>query len=104
MEHISFVLKIDPANEAEYKKRHDRVDPELEEQFRQVGIKRYHIYFHEGTLFAYMEVENFDEAMAKLEDHPANVKWQQFMSDMLLAWENGENVKRIPEMYRFVAE
>lgn len=63
MEHVSFVLKIDPDQYEEYKKRHENVDPELEAQFGRVGIHRYHIFFHEGTLFAYMEVENFAEAM-----------------------------------------
>jgi L-rhamnose mutarotase len=29
MEHVSFVLQIDPANEAEYRRRHERVDPEI---------------------------------------------------------------------------
>ncbi|MFS0726356.1 L-rhamnose mutarotase [Paenibacillus sp. 1P07SE] len=104
MEHVSFVLKIDPDRAEEYKIRHEQVDPELESQFAKVGIRRYHIFFHEGILFAYMEVEDFEEAMKQLSDHPANIKWQQFMSDMLLAWENGEAVKTIPEMYRFESE
>jgi L-rhamnose mutarotase len=101
MEHVSFVLRIDPDRVEEYKMRHEQVDPDLEAQFAEVGIHRYHIFFHEGTLFAYMEVENFDQAMKQLSDHPANLKWQAFMSDMLLVWENGEIVKPIPEMYRF---
>lgn len=102
MEHVSFVLRIDPERVEDYKKRHERVDPELEAQFNAVGIHRYHIFFHEGTLFAYMEVEDFDKAMKQLAGHPANVKWQAFMSDMLLAWENGQTMKVIPEMYQFV--
>ncbi len=101
MEHVSFVLKIEPDRVEEYKARHEKVDPELEAEFKNVGIQRYHIFFHEGTLFAYMEVENFEEAMKKLDAHPANTKWQKFMADMLLDWENGEKVMSIPEMYRF---
>ncbi|WP_168120199.1 L-rhamnose mutarotase [Paenibacillus sp. HB172176] len=101
MEHVSFVLKIDQQEMEEYKRRHNRVDPELEEQFEAAGIHRYHIFLHEGTLFAYMEVENFEQAMKHLADHPANLKWQAFMSDMLQAWEDGSMQKQIPEMYRF---
>jgi L-rhamnose mutarotase len=101
MEHVSFVLQIDPANEAEYRRRHERVDPELEAQFALVGIKRYHIFFHEGTLFAYMEVEDYAKAMTALSQHPANLKWQDFMSDLLKSWETGDKVKEIPEVYRY---
>lgn len=101
MEHVSFILKIDPDRVEEYKIRHEKVDPELEAEFTKVGIQRYHIFYHEGTLFAYMKVHNFDEAMKRLSNHPANIKWQEFMSDMLQTWENGEIVKTIPEMYRF---
>lgn len=103
MEHVSFVLRIDPAHQEEYKKRHEQVYPALEAEFAKVGIRRYHIYFHEGLLFAYMEVENYDAAMKHLADNQANKDWQLFMSDMLLPWENGEMVKRIPEMYKFTS-
>lgn len=102
MEHVSFVLRIDAADEAEYFSRHERVYPELEEAFRQVGIHRYHIFYHEGLLFAYMMVEDYEAAMKTLADHPANAKWQNFMLDMLLPWENGETSKPIKEAYRYV--
>lgn len=105
MEHVSFVLKIDPQHFDEYKKRHERVDPELEEQFAAIGIRRYHIFFHDdGTLFAYMEVDDFDRAMEHLDHHPANAKWQVFMSDLLKKWDNGSIAKKIPEVYRFIGE
>ncbi|WP_248925902.1 L-rhamnose mutarotase [Paenibacillus hamazuiensis] len=101
MQHISFVLKIDPADFGAYKERHEHVYPELERRFGEVGIHSYHIFYHEGTLFAYMLVEDFDAAMAQLQNDPANVKWQQFMSDMLKAWEDGNMIKMIPRMYSY---
>jgi L-rhamnose mutarotase len=104
MEHVSFVLKIDPSEVEAYKRRHEHVYPELEAQFKRLGIKRYHIFFHEGLLFAYMAVEDFNYAMNELANDPANLKWQAYMADMLIAWENGEMTKQIPEMYRFVSE
>ncbi|CAM3602848.1 L-rhamnose mutarotase [Marinicrinis lubricantis] len=103
MEHVAFVLSIDPAQKEEYWRRHQQVDPELEQLFAEVGIHRYHIFFHEGTLFAYMEVDNFEEAMSRIASHPADQRWQEYMADMLKLWENGSTSKVIPEMYRFVA-
>ena len=102
MEHVSFLLRIDPKNEEEYFRRHERVYPELEAAFEQTGIQRYHIYYHEGVLFAYMQVKDYENAMRTLDTHPANIRWQAFMSDLLLPWENGQHVKPIREAYRFV--
>lgn len=104
MEHRSFVLRIDPKDYDEYMRRHEHVYPELEEQFGEVGIHSYHIYYHEGLLFAYMLVENYEEAMRKLAKHPANLRWQEYMSDMLLPWETGETSKDIVKMYSYMKE
>ena len=101
MERISFVLNIDPNRVEEYVERHSRVDPELEQLFKIVGIQHYRIFHHQGLLFALMEVENYDSAMSRLHDHPANVKWQAYMADMLIPWEDGETTKPIREVYRF---
>lgn len=104
MEHRSFVLKIDPKDAADYLKRHEKVYAELEEQFGKVGIHSYHIFYHEGTLFAYMLVEDYEKAMSQLAHHPANLRWQEFMSDMLIPWESGETSKDIPKMYSYEKE
>lgn len=102
MEYVSFLLRIDPKHEQEYFRRHEQVYPELEAAFAQVNINRYHIYYHEGILFAYMAVENYEEAIKTLDPHPANIKWQEYMSDLLLPWETGQNAKEIREAYRFI--
>ncbi|MCZ8519789.1 MULTISPECIES: L-rhamnose mutarotase [Paenibacillus] len=101
MEHTAFLLRIDPADEKEYFERHLHVYPELEEAFGQAGIREYHIYYDEGTLFAYMMAEDWDAAMGQLADHPANARWQAYMADLLLPWENGEKVRVIREAYRY---
>lgn len=102
MEQVAFALRIDPARIEEYIDRHDRVDPELEAAFAEFGIKHYHIYhLGDGTLFAHMEVEDFEHAMRRLADHPANVKWQAFMADMLIAWEDGQMTKNARHAYSF---
>jgi L-rhamnose mutarotase len=51
---------------------------------------------------AFMEVENFEEAMAQLAVTPANEQWQTYMSDLLQDWDDGQKLKVIPEMYRYV--
>ena len=100
MERYSFVLRISPANYDLYVERHKNVDPELLQAFEEAGIRTYSIYYDEGRLYAYMEAENIREAFAYLENHPANVKWQRFMSDILLR-ENGEVLRSIEEVFHF---
>jgi L-rhamnose mutarotase len=104
MEYVSFMLKIDPADKEEYVRRHQAVYPELEQAFGEAGIRRYQIFYNEGTLFAHMEVNDFKKAMKQVAESPANVKWQQFMSDMLLSWEDGSKRKDIEEVYRYTKE
>ncbi|WP_308636042.1 L-rhamnose mutarotase [Paenibacillus silvisoli] len=101
MQRVSFVLQIDESNREEYIKRHEQVDPELLQAFREVGIHTYSIFLDGGRLFAYMEVEDFDYAMAELGSHPANIRWQQFMSDLLIKHHEDTTVKVIPEVFHF---
>ncbi|QHW32375.1 L-rhamnose mutarotase [Paenibacillus rhizovicinus] len=104
MQRISFVLQIDERNREAYIQRHKQVDPELLQAFQEVGIRTYSIFLDGGKLFAYMEVENYEQAMAKLSVHPANIRWQQFMSDLLLKHTDGEIVRDIPEVFYFGAK
>jgi L-rhamnose mutarotase len=83
-----FLMECKPGSEEEYKKRHKSVYPELLKALKDVGVQNYSIFMDGNQLYAYMETDDFDTAMGKLENHPANVKWQSFMSDILVQ-ENG---------------
>ncbi len=71
--------------EAEYKKRHDALWPELEKLLSATGIKEYSIFLDETTndLFGYLKIED-----AKLLDSlPANEvmkKWWAYMKDIMI--------------------
>lgn len=101
MERVAFLLKIDPKNQDEYIQRHQNVYPELLQAFEEVGIATYSIFLHEAYLFAYMEVEDFQQAMKKLEENEANQRWQQFMSDILIKHHEGKTILEIPEVFHF---
>ena len=58
MARVGFAMQLKPGNEAEYKKRHDEVWPDLSDLLSQAGLSNYSIYRHGLTLFAYVEVEN----------------------------------------------
>ncbi|SDW49012.1 L-rhamnose mutarotase [Paenibacillus sp. CF384] len=101
MQRVSFVLQIDERNREAYIERHRNVDPELLKAFGEVGIRTYSIFIDGGKLFAYMEVEDFEQAMQTLSTHPANVRWQQFMADLLVKHEDGNIVREIAEVFHY---
>ena len=51
----SWVMKLKPGCEAEYKKRHDALWPEMAEALRRAGLRNFSIYRHRLILFAYAE-------------------------------------------------
>lgn len=101
MPRLSFKLTIRPGSQEEYRSRHKKVYPELLQAFREVGIHTYSIYMHGTTLYAYMEVRDFESAMEQLDAHPANIKWQEMMSDILIPNEKGEIMESLPEVFHF---
>jgi len=80
MGRTAFMFRIKPELKDEYKKAHDEVWPELVKAIRDVGIRNYSIYFRKnGTLFAYLETDDFDSAMIKLSKMDVNTRWQKYM-------------------------
>jgi L-rhamnose mutarotase len=76
----AFMFKIKPELKAEYKKAHDEIWPEFAKEISDSGISNYSIYFRkDGTLFAFMEVDDFNKSMGELGKTELNAKWQIFM-------------------------
>ena len=76
-------MKLLPGFEAEYKKRHDEIWPELAALLKEAGIHEYTIFLDaDGNLFAAMQVEN-EAAMDNLPEHPVMKKWWNFMKDIM---------------------
>lgn len=76
-------MKLLPGFEAEYKKRHDEIWPELVTLLKEAGIHEYSIFLDkENNLFAIMKVEN-EVATNNLPDYPVMKKWWNFMKDIM---------------------
>ena len=58
----AFVMQLHPGQEAEYRRRHNPIWPELAAELKARGARNYSIFLHPETLqlFAYVEIE--DEA------------------------------------------
>ncbi len=77
-------MKLFPGCEAEYKKRHDEIWPELSTLLKQVGISEYSIFLDEETnsLFGFLKAE--DQTL--LDSLPAQAimqKWWAYMADIM---------------------
>lgn len=80
----AFKMQLKPGFEAEYKRRHDEIWPELRAQLKQAGISDYSIFLDPETLTLF--------AVQKLEDnHTADAlpgtdivkKWWAYMADII---------------------
>ncbi|MBW9117940.1 L-rhamnose mutarotase [Rhizobium cauense] len=80
----AFKMKLNPGMEAEYKKRHDEIWPELLELLHQSGARDYSIHLDRetNTLFGVL-TRPTDHTMANLPDHPVMKKWWAHMADIM---------------------
>ena len=74
----AWVMKLKPGQEAEYKRKHDEIWPEMVELLKSQGVHNYSIYRHGLLLFAYLEKP--DGAPAQTDAVNDVVKrWQKWM-------------------------
>jgi L-rhamnose mutarotase len=84
MQRIAFTMHIKPGTEEEYRRRHQHVWPELLADLKRAGCSNYSIYLQGLTLFAYMEVEDFQRFLATMSSSQASERWEEQMSDILV--------------------
>jgi L-rhamnose mutarotase len=74
----AWVMKLKPGQEAEYKRKHDELWPEMVEMLKLEGIRNYSIYRHGLTLFAYLERD--DDATPSSVPNPISRRWWEWMA------------------------
>ena len=84
MERIGFTMRLLPGQEAEYRRRHAAVWPEMLDALRAAGARDYSIFIHGDQLFAYLEVDDFDVCRSTMAAAPVNDRWQAEMGDGLI--------------------
>lgn len=80
----AFKMKLKPGFEAEYKKRHDEIWPELSTLLTEAGISDYSIFLDEETLtlFAVQKLA-VGHSADLLPSHPIVKKWWAYMADIM---------------------
>ena len=84
MNRIAFKMKLHRGKEAEYKRRHNELWPELEQLLKQAGIEDYSIFLDEETndLFGILKIED-SKQLDELPKHPVMKKWWAYMKDIM---------------------
>lgn len=84
LERHAFKMKLHPGMEAEYKKRHDEIWPDLVDLLREAGVSDYTIHLDRETniLFGVLTRPK-DHTMASLPEHPVMKRWWAHMADIM---------------------
>ena len=93
MERLCFTFKIYPGKEAEYKRRHDEIWPELVRAIQQAGFRNYSLFRRDQDVVAYVECHpDVASAFRELAGHEANARWSEWFTDVIVSLtdENGE--------------
>lgn len=93
MQRYAFRMHLNPGMEAEYRRRHDAIWPELAALLKQAGVGNYSIHLDRDSniLYAYLERTD-DHGMDRLPQHPAMQRWWQHMKDIMRTNPDGSPV------------
>ena len=84
MRRLAFKMKLFPGKEAEYKKRHDEIWPELRVLLKEAGISEYSIFLDRetGNLFGVLTITD-SQKMDTLPRHKVMQRWWAYMADIM---------------------
>jgi L-rhamnose mutarotase len=84
MRRNAFKMKLKAGYEAEYKKRHDEIWPELSQELTAAGVSDYTIFLDEETLTLFAVQKLTDDNTADELPQTAIVKkWWAYMADIM---------------------
>jgi len=84
MQRVAFKMKLFKGQEAEYKKRHDEIWPELSALLKEKGVREYSIFLDEPTGFLFGVLKIPDKTkLDELPAHPIMKKWWAYMKDIM---------------------
>lgn len=95
----AWVMRLKPGQEAEYRRKHDEIWPEMVEMLKRQGIRNYSIYRHGLTLFA--SYERDDDAPPLGAPEAVAWRWWQWMAPhMETNPDSSPLVEPVEEMFR----
>lgn len=83
MERVGFTMRLLPGHEAEYRRRHAAVWPEMLHALKAAGCRDYSIFIRGSDLFAYLVVDDFTAFRTTMAASPVDARWQAEMADLI---------------------
>jgi L-rhamnose mutarotase len=83
MVRVGFTVRFLPGQEAEYRRRHTAVWPEMIEALTAAGCRDYTIFIRGMDLFAYLEVDDFAAFRSAMAASPVDALWQAEMTVLI---------------------
>ena len=104
MQRVAFKMHLNKGHKEEYKKRHDKIWPELKQLLKESGVSEYSIFFDEETniLFAFQKVSG-EGSSQDLGQTEIVQKWWKFMADIMDTNEDNSPVMRELEEVFYLA-
>jgi L-rhamnose mutarotase len=84
MHRLAFKMQLFKGFEEEYKKRHDKIWPELQMLLKEAGVSDYSIFLDENTnsLFGVLKAHD-PKLLDNLPAHPVMQRWWKYMADIM---------------------
>lgn len=84
MERFAWKGRILPGMQAEYKRRHDKIWPEMRQLLKDAGISNYTIWSDGTDVFGYYECEKGIAYAERVQaESPIVDRWNEYMKDVL---------------------
>ena len=91
MKRFGQTIRLRPEAEAEYRRLHAKIWPEIEAAIRESGITNYSIFLKDGVMFAYFEYtgpdEDFGARMQAMANAPRMKEWWAITESMQIPLE-----------------
>lgn len=87
--------------QAEYRRRHDEIWPEMLEMMEAEGLKNYSIWNTGTTLIEYFECDDLELAKRISANSPVKQRWDAYMGDILVFDEQTGKMKPLECMFEF---
>jgi L-rhamnose mutarotase len=84
MERVAFKMQLHKGFEAEYKKRHDEIWPELQQLLKDSGVSEYLVFLDETTnsLFGVLKADD-PKVLGSLPAKEIMKRWWDYMKDIM---------------------
>ena len=83
MQRFAFKMKLKPGYEAEYKRRHEAIWPDLKQLLKEAGISDYAIYLDEETHTLFAVQKQSGASSQDLGSTAIVQKWWAYMADIM---------------------